>query len=322
MRALTLLLLIASTWPAPPSAPCATVPADGVIRAAGRYCVAGERRASGTVGIDIAAGNVVVDLNGGTLRAAKADPKSIGVLVRDASSDVTITGGVIQGFAIGISNPAANGLRIDKVTLRDTGAIAIKAGGDRSAIVGTTIESVGGTPLDPANAYAIGANLTGRNVSFSKNTIRNVTRQAVPATLVGEAVGVLVGDGCAECVVDNNVIAKSTPEAKSIGIWNSGIGQVEIRNNSIVGFDQGVIALGRKFIVHDNQLTCAGGPSTTGVLISLGRGGADQGEGAAFGNRFTSCAIEQLICDNGCKAPWVLELLQRRQQMQKRPPVQ
>jgi hypothetical protein len=290
---------------------CLTVPADGVIRSAGRYCIEGERTVSSTVGIDIVARDVTLDLRGGRVRAQTSEPRSVGVQVRESATKVLVMGGDIEGFGIGVSHLAGTGLRVESVTFRRIGAIAILTAGNGSRVSGNVIESVGARPLDPANAYAIAANLTGRDVVFQHNTIRDVRRQALPADVVGEAVGVLIGDDCSDCVINNNQIAKADADADSIGIWNSGKGKVEVRHNQLAGFSQGVVSLGRQFVIHSNEIRCGGGAGTTAIVISLGRSGAPDGEASAMGNRYQSCAIDQMICDNGCKAPWALETAQR-----------
>jgi hypothetical protein len=294
---------------------CAAVPKDGMIRSSGRYCVEGERVVPSGIGIDVAARNVVLDLGKARVRLLTNDARSVGIQVREGATGTMVLGGVIEGFAIGIAHTAGSGLRVQGVTFRRIGAIAILASGNGSRINGNIIESVGGQPLDPANAYAIAANLTGRDVVFQHNTIRDVRRQALAAEVVGEAVGVLIGDECLDCLISNNQVTKLEPETDSIGMWNSGKGKVEIRHNQVSGFSQGVVSLGRQFIVHGNEIRCGGGAGTTAHVISLVRSGAApgaaDGEASAMANRTQACAIDQMICDNGCKAPWALETAQR-----------
>ncbi len=314
---IAVLLAIAAMAAQPlAQATCIDVPADGVIRAAGRYCLAADLTTARPIGIEVTAANVTLDLRQRTLRAERDAAGSIGVRLRDGAQGARLIGAIISGFGTGVSNAAA-GARIEAVTFRDIGAIAIQSTGDGAELRGNVVESVGRLPLESTNAYAIGANLTGRGVVFQRNTIRDVRRQPLPAAVVGEAVGVLVGNDCMDCTVAENTLAKLGAEAESIGIWNSGTGKIEIRHNTVSGFDQGVITLGRQFAVHANTISCAGGATTTGVLMSLGRSGAADGEGAVFANRFNRCAIEQLMCDNGCKAPWILELVERLRRLAK-----
>lgn len=290
---------------------CTEVPADGVIRRAGRYCVSGERVAASGIGIDVAAPDVTLDLRNARLRAMTADPKSVGINVRQEADRALVIGGTIENFTIGLSHVSGSGLRVDAVTFRRIGAIGILSSGNGARLRGNVVESVGGQPLDAANAYGIAVNLTGRGVDFQHNTIRDVQRQRLPANVVGEAVGILVGEGCEDCVIGDNDVAKMEAEAESIGIWNSGKGKVEIRRNRLSGFDQSVISLGRQFVIYGNDIRCAAAPRSAGLVMSLGRGGAPDGEGSAMANRFQSCAIDQMICDNGCRSPWTIEMLQK-----------
>lgn len=307
--------LVASQAPAP----CVNFPADGVLRAAGRYCLTADRAVSRTIGIEIVAPNVVVDLGGKTLSNSRRGPTTTGIMVREAGRNALVTRGAIDGFTTGLAQSSGEGLRVEAVTFRRIGAMAISSSGHRAQFRGNVIESVGGQPLDPKNAYSIAANLSGRDVVFQSNTIRGVNRQGMPQQVVGEAVGILVGSECEDCVIAENTVGKVTVEAESIGIWNSGNGKVTIRNNVVTGFDQGIITLGRKFVVHDNEVACSTGATSTGLLMSLGRTGDVNGEGGGFANRYRNCAIEQLICDNGCKAPWVLETINRLRQARPRP---
>lgn len=299
------------TWGSSQRERCAAVPSDGVIRKSGRYCVAAERVVRSSIGIDIDAPDVILDLRGGTLRTTVSDPRSMGVKVSERSKRTLIVGGVIDGFSMGVVYRSVSGFRMEGVTFRRIGAIAILSSGDDSRISGNTIEAVGGQPLEPTNAYAVAANLTGRGVVFARNTIRDVQRQHLPDSVVGEAVGVLIGDSCADCVIDGNQITTTGKDGGSIGIWNSGTGKVEIRRNRLSGFSQGIVALGRQFVLHSNQVNCVAGASSTGLVMSLGRTGAADGEGSAIGNKFQSCAIDQMICSNGCRVPWALETAQR-----------
>jgi hypothetical protein len=239
------------------------------------------------------------------------ETRSVGIFIRPDATGARVVGGIVEGFAIGVEQGDGRGLRVEGVTFRRIGFIGMLVHGDDVRLISNTVEEVGTAAIAQDNAYAIGANLTGRDVLFQRNVIRDVHRQRLDQKIVGEAVGVLIGDGCLDCVVADNQITKLEAEARSIGVWNSGTGKVEIRRNRLNGFSQGIVSLGHQYVIHGNEIGCMDSATSTGLVMSLGRSSAGDGEGSAIANKYSTCAVEQMICNNGCKAVWSMDLAQR-----------
>jgi hypothetical protein len=317
LAAVVVVAAITVMWTKADDSQCSAVPANGVIARSGRYCLDRNQSVSRSPGIDVTAANVTLDLSGGGLTFKGDDARSVGIVVRESATNARIVGGVVENFGFGLEGSGKQ-LRVESVTFREIGAIAMMSRGDGARLTGNTIDGVGARPLAADNAYAIGANVIGRNVLLQKNIIRGLRRQAVDPKIVGEAVGVLVGDECQDCIVLENQIATKAAEPRSIGIWNSGTGKVEITRNQLTGFNQGIVSLGHAYVIHGNEIGCVDAAGSMGVVMSLGRNSAGDGEGSAMANKYSSCAIEQMICNNGCKAEWSTEIAQRLWQQSRR----
>lgn len=282
----------------------ALVPSSGVIDRAGYYGLEADRTVSGQIGIDVVAPNVTINLRQHRLKlkTSRHGGQGITIGIRVMESDVVVVNGAVEGFTIGLKQGASEGLTVDSMTFANSGAVGIEATGDNTTIRRTVIDGVGGQPLDVRNAYAIGANLRGRFLVFENNVVRKVERQALPETVAGESVGILLGEESDNVRIAQNRIEKGPVGGRSIGLWSAARGPVLIYSNAVTGFNDGIVLRGWEALAYRNRLNCTVGVST-GIVISQDLHGGFRQVGV-FGNSFSGCALEQIDCRGGCGESW------------------
>jgi Ca2+-binding RTX toxin-like protein len=209
--------------------------------------------------ITIAADNVVIDLNGHTIRGSNAaDTSAYGIVAMDRTN-VTVKNGSINGFQYGIylsdlidSKPLDGGRHlIQNVDISDSTFRGIRVEGLDNVVRDCTISDIGGTTLY-ANAYAFGIESFGPNARILSNTVTDVRGFGIQD--VGEGVGISIsrhGDGS---IVAGNVIRNSAVEVgagygdwpaqsrSTYGVWIGGDGSsnIHVNNNTIDNFVYGI----------------------------------------------------------------------------------
>jgi hypothetical protein len=284
---------------------CLPVPETGLIEQPGRFCLTGDLKVARPKGIDIASGNVELDLR--TFELVNASDPAAGLTIgirisgTSANRDIKVHNGRIRGFVMGLQSQGPGDVVIENLEIRDSGAVAIHAESDGASIRNNRIESVSGQSLDPNQAYAVGVNLAGKNTVLQDNAITNVDRQKMPRDYPGEAVGVLIRSDCEGCVVQGNRIVNERRNDGSIGIWSAALGQTEISNNSIRLFERGVFSAGRLYVIRDNTMVCGSEyQESIGIMLVLRHPTGADAFGASFNNKVESCLITTFQCFSDC----------------------
>jgi hypothetical protein len=201
------------------------------ITVSGSFCLSGNLSTAMTFGnaIDIAADNVVLDLNGFRLDglAAGAGTQVNGINVTDRKN-VTIRNGTVRGFATGIEvvdltgasrGHLIEGIRADRNTL-----FGMSIMGRGHVVRNNQIVATGGTTLLGPNGSAFGINVLGRETRVIDNDIIQMSK-----TGNGVTVGILL-DGVVDVLAVNNRITDA-----DIGIQYSSGATGKFRDNLTSG---------------------------------------------------------------------------------------
>jgi hypothetical protein len=276
---------------------CRLLTEASVIAHPGRYCLAKGILVS-EYGVRINSSNVDLDLQGHSIEISKkTDGLTIGIAITDNVKSVKIHNGGIDGAIIGINVTAGTAISVEKMSLKNIGAIGINAVADKIEIRNTTISNVGIKPLDKDNAYAIGINLGSKDALVSDCKISDVRRQSLEPNITGEPVGILVTSSCGNCVITGNELNKGKPEVDSYGVWNAALGKVYISKNKVSGFRNGIVSAGHQVSISGNTLVCKASGAQSVGLFSLAR---DFKKSDSFisssENTMTDCSMEYLSC--------------------------
>ncbi len=185
-------------------------------------------------GIEIAASNVTIDLNGHTIiSAGGAATRAIGVHALDRSG-IEIKNGVISQCLYGVrlesSSPLGltnGGHTIEDLTVTACTFRGLLVDGHDNTITGNTIWRVSGTTVYP-NAYCFGIEVHGPHATITNNLISEVYSRG------GEAVGISLSHNGVGSVVTGNTIANShLSDFRSFGIWSGGGSSIDAEANTI-----------------------------------------------------------------------------------------
>jgi hypothetical protein len=194
------------------------------------------------IAIAIAADNVILDLNGHTIRgtADLAVTTAIGIGGTDRRQ-VTIRNGSISGFADGInlnsSNAADARLTVEKMFLSSNASSGITLKGGLSIVRHNHVSSTG----NPVNTPQTGIYVQGANARVLGNDVINTG----PLQPNGPAeANALVLDGGGASVVENNRVSNQVNSTFNLsrGIYLlNGSQAVSAVNNTIINFDAGLV---------------------------------------------------------------------------------
>lgn len=299
------VLTVALTLQSASAAKCVEIPKNGILDRPGKFCLKADLTIDRDTAIKVENKDVLVDLGGFTLQySGDTKSKSHGIVINDDDAKgVVIKNGTVAGFTIGVSHREAPGLIIKNVTFKNIGAMAINSNAEDTIIHNNHIEDINGASLDGDNAYSIGINISGTNVTVKNNTIKELYKQKNADKAEGEAVGILVVSSCEDCEITDNTIQNSKVEDGAIGIWNAGKGFVRLRNNSVTGFPSGIISVGQYYLIAENKVSCVAEKSeekpkkrSIGVYTVLWDGGNRDAFGATGNNDIQNCDYNRLTC--------------------------
>ncbi|WP_156111681.1 hypothetical protein [Thalassospira australica] len=292
---------------------CKSIPSSLVLVDPGEYCLRDDLDLTESNGLVISESNISVDLGGHVISAKSSDLVSA-ITIEGRAKRVSIRNGTIHGAKIGINIYEADQVHVSSLQLQNIGAIGINSFASDVRINNNVFEGVGFNPLSTDNAYSIAINVAGANVYVTENVILDAKRQNLSAEVVGEAVGVLVGSDCKECFVEHNEILKKQADSNSYGVWNAGLGAVEISGNSISGYANGITSAGRQYTVLDNKIDCrvSGNGIGVGVALTLRHDQDADSYGGAANNDVSNCSLDILSCfSNACRKQLARELRNR-----------
>lgn len=237
---------------------------------------------SGPSVVAIAANDVILDLNGKTIRcrSAGAPSPAIGVSAQQRSA-VTIRNGTITGCRFGISANRSTGFVVEDVDLGGNSYVGAElAFGQRNVVRRSKFASITG---HTAGVYAFGINGIGSDGLIEFNTISEIYRQP-GASGVGEGVGIVVEEGALRVVVRDNMLTNKSCRPNTIGVWSAIGAETEVLRNTFVNFQHG--AQGANMSIVGNTFTAtAPFAESVAMLANTGRasGNTVQGYEKAFG---------------------------------------
>ncbi len=247
------VLALALTVATPAHAAESRIPiaAPTTISASGTYVVTRDIASNGPPTLNIASGDVVIDLNGHTL--AQLNSGWINVLVA-TDAHVTIRNGHVVGgmFGIGPNSQGSPGgaLQLHDLEIRDTSSYAVSAATSQVIITGCAISGTGA-------GLFISANGSDAQVRVTGNTIR---AGGMGVALQGDAQGVVRG-----AVIADNTI--SAPGSDATVVIGAGAAGTLVRRNTIfAGSVYGIWSLGGGGDVIEGNVVRGG--STYGIYVS------------------------------------------------------
>lgn len=217
------------------------VPSNGIITTAGYYYLTANRTSSNLKNIDIQVDNVFLNLNGKTVTTTSSNPGTavnFGIYCLERSN-IYIFNGKVTGAFFGVHGSYTYSLTLQDVDFTGCTYIGANIGGTNNKVTGCIFSDITGYNEE---SYAIGVN-TGDAVGavIRNNTFKNLYRQpGAPSQLSGEGVGVLLGHGTSNCVVEDNVFYNDNQVDHTYAIWAVGEGH-SIRNNCIRNFKMGLV---------------------------------------------------------------------------------
>lgn len=218
-----------------------SIPITGEINRSGTYVLQHDRNATEKFVIKINADDVILDLNGKTLRCDSFQPNeyNFGILGIERKN-VSIKNGTIEGCVVGVQLSYSSYVRIEKVEFRKIAYMGISLGGRRNVIVNSDFSNFGGWS---GEAYTVGINNPGENCIIEKNEFAEFYRQRnALLSKNGEGVGIIVTLNSKGCQILSNIMKNTNLlQPHSIGIWGLEGYDLSIIGNHLVNFARGVI---------------------------------------------------------------------------------
>jgi Ca2+-binding RTX toxin-like protein len=217
--------------------------AGTVITAPGVYTLDRDLVFSGRTGsaITVAADNVVIELNGHTIRGSGAANSFANAISATDRSGVTVRNGSIEGFFYGVrlddtstgtvryGNHLISNLDVSDCTFR-----GISVQGPNNTVRNCTVSDIQGT-TNYDNAFACGIESLGPRAQLLSNVIRDVY-----ARDMGEGLGISVSNNGIGTVVGGNTISNTVfDEFRSFGIWVGGGSNVTSYGNTVTNYTYG-----------------------------------------------------------------------------------
>jgi hypothetical protein len=179
------------------------------ITAKGIYCLTGDLNTSITTGnaLEIAANNVIVDLNGHKIagQAAGAGTTATGIYANQRQN-ITIRNGTIRGYFYGIwlddvsPYTASQGHLVEEVRLDRNLYVGIAAFGRGCLIRRNQVTATGGTTAFGADAFAYAISASGNGQRIVDNDVMTVTKAGT-----GSGYGIALATAGDNLVVNNRV---------------------------------------------------------------------------------------------------------------------
>jgi Ca2+-binding RTX toxin-like protein len=194
--------------------------------------------------ITVAADNVVIDLNGHTIRGSGAADSFARAISSTNHTDITIKNGDIEGFFYGVrlddtsrtpllytryGHHVVSNLDVSDCTFR-----GISVQGPDNVVTSCTVSDIHGT-INYVNAFAAGIETLGPRARILDNIVREVY-----ARDLGEALGISVSHNGVGTIVAGNAIGNSRfDEFRSFGIWIGGGSNVTSSANVVTTYSYG-----------------------------------------------------------------------------------
>lgn len=191
------------------------------ITAPGSYTLTSDQVSTGMFNIAIQSNDVVLNLNGYTVRAAPSNPATavtFGIHCADQQR-ITIRNGAVTGAFFGVHGGYGSQILIEDVDFSGNTYIGANLGyGAGNIVRRCQFRDIRGYTVE---AYAVGINGMGINGLIESCEFRDLYKQP-NATGVGEGVGVLMEATAANAVIRQNTFTNAVLAPNTIGIWGGG----------------------------------------------------------------------------------------------------
>lgn len=243
------------------------IPSEGAIRRPGAYRLEQDLIGAGPASIEVAADDVVIDLNGHVVTAApgSSDAQTYAIRAHNVAN-LTVRGGTVRGGWSGFQLFHLHGGMVHGVTIEGfdhIGLAASEAQGLRVADCRIRVR-VKDIERREGERYAVGLNYAGTGLAVEACAIEidypHVAADAAPV----ETIGILVA-ASGEAAICRNRIVTARPLRGSYGIWGGEGSSLDVTGNRLVNLDYGVtVADAANARVDDNHFICDGPPAANG----------------------------------------------------------
>jgi Ca2+-binding RTX toxin-like protein len=258
--------------------------------------------------ITIAADNVVIDLNGHTIKGSGAASSFAMGISATNHSRITIQNGSLEGFFYGVrlDDTSAGTERYGRHVVTDLDVSnctfrGVAVQGSYNVVKDCEISDIQGT-TNYANAFAAGIESHGPRARLINNRVEDVY-----ARDMGEALGISVSNNGVGTVVAGNTIVNSLfDDFRSFGIWVGGGSAVTSYGNTITNYHygQGWSSVNSGAFYNNTTINAAvwfsnGDPARiidAGGNVAIGTSAADTYIGYAGANSFKGRAGDDMLC--------------------------
>lgn len=207
------------------------------LNSPGKYFLENDIEASCHVGIIINSSNVILDLQGHSITAGsdnEAAERRCAISIR-RSSNVTVHGGSIHGFKVGLTGTACDHLKVSGLSVTSSRRIGINVGGLSCRVSGCSVSNIRG---NPSEAYAVGINVArGSDIVIEGNRISEIYRQeGCPPEVKGEGCAIILNAASERCSAVGNVMTNEHSRSGTIGVFGGRAGHHSIKDNFMRGF--------------------------------------------------------------------------------------
>ncbi|HLD16418.1 MAG TPA: right-handed parallel beta-helix repeat-containing protein [Coxiellaceae bacterium] len=188
-------------------------------------------------GIRIISDNVVLDFQGNGLHfTGGKETVNFGIFIK-VSKNVKIINAKVIGFYYGLHAIKSKILHVENCNFEASRYIGICAAGENIYIENNIISNMAFQNRKAEDNYLIGMNINADKVIIKHNIIKNLFISNENSDLKLEYVGILIGIGSKNCLVENNQLLNNTiPVGQSYAIWCGEESRVNILNNILVNY--------------------------------------------------------------------------------------
>lgn len=237
---------------------CLAVPDDGEISRAGQYCLSEDLVVKRDVGIRILASNVVLDLQGYTVRydGDVRQAEAFGIFAQ-GENQVTIRNGTISGWWYGVHALSVDGITLSDLNIVNIAYIGLSAANTRNLVIsGNKLSDFRHDIVREKSPYVIGMNIKSEGCLITDNVFDDRFGEFNELEREVETVHILMPAGVTtDCVIARNQIKADRVSYKTYGIWVGRNVDVYIKDNEIENHRYSItIDSGARSVVASNRL--------------------------------------------------------------------
>ncbi|MEX0611692.1 MAG: right-handed parallel beta-helix repeat-containing protein [Pirellulales bacterium] len=260
-----------SQTPSPPA--WKAVPQDGIITASGRYYLEQDMQVDRSIGIEVNADDVTLDLRGHALRFTGLPRDGAYGIVANNRRDLTVTNGAIGGFWFNIHCTQNEGLRIRDVSFDDIPYLAVNVAQSKNVAISHNAFANFRYDLPKAkdSTYVIGINIGAEDVVISNNRFAAQPKNGAAGVDVETVFVLFSANVSKDCVVAHNDMAASEVLPRSYGVWVATDAQATIAHNHVRNMKYAVcLASDATAVVCFNRFVAETTPETAAPIETIG----------------------------------------------------